>query len=150
MNQDKLMKRRMIIAYILLGITVIALIVFIGLYIDETQRVQETYRNQYRTELGHVVEEIDIYNDTEGDRTLVFNRIANYMGNAGAFAFLIEDFEDKQIIINETATALVKYPEQMSGKLDDLKTAVNDILSELDKGYEEADAIVKSLDLKGY
>ncbi|MBR1393165.1 MAG: hypothetical protein IJ561_04950 [Ruminococcus sp.] len=150
MNQDKLMKRRMIIAYILLGITVIALIVFIGLYIDETQRVQETYRKQYRTELGHVVEEIDIYSEAEGDRTMIFNRIANYMGNAGAFAFLLEDFEESQIIINETATALIKYPEQMSEKLEDLKTAVNDILADLDKGYDEAQEIVKSLDLKGY
>ena len=38
------MKNRMIRAIVLFIVTLIALLIFIGLYIDEKQRVQETYR----------------------------------------------------------------------------------------------------------
>lgn len=149
MNQDKIMKRRMITAIGVAIVTLIALVIFIGLYVDETRRVQETYKKQYRTELRHVVEEIDIYQQAEGDHELVYKRIMTYMSNAGAFAFLIEDFSDKQIIINEISTLLIKYPVQMEPKLEDLKTAVNDILSDLDKGYDECRELFESIELKG-
>ena len=150
MNQDKIMKRRMITAICLMIISFIALAVFIGLYIDETHRVQDSYKKQFRTELGHAAEETEIYLDAEGGKDLIYRRITMYMGNASSFAFLIEDFTDQQRIINEVSTALMKYPEQMSGKISDLKTAVNDILADLDKGYDEMKAIFESLDLKGY
>ncbi|MBR4554531.1 MAG: hypothetical protein IKO27_02950 [Ruminococcus sp.] len=149
MNQDKIMKRRMITAIVLLVITLIALAVFIGLFIDETHRVQETYRRQYNTELGHVNEEIAIYLDAEGDHDYHYTRITVYMANAGSYAFLIDDFTDKQIIINEISTCLIKYPVQMKTKLEDLQKAIADILSGLDKGYEEAKAIFESVELKG-
>ncbi|MBR6872904.1 MAG: hypothetical protein IKN17_05300 [Ruminococcus sp.] len=149
MNQDKIMKRRMVTAIILLIITLIALIIFIGLYIDETHRVQETYRRQYTTELRHVNEEITIYKAAEGDLDYHYNRITVYMANAGSFAFLIENFTDKQIVINEISTCLLKYPNQMKDKLEDLQQAITDILAELDKGYDEAKAIYESIELKG-
>ena len=68
------------------------------------------------------------------------------MSNASSYAFLIDDFNYEQKTINEVSTALIKYPEQMSTKPEELNTAVNDIL---DKGYNEARAIVDSLDKKG-
>ncbi|MBR6101721.1 MAG: hypothetical protein IKP95_04775 [Ruminococcus sp.] len=149
MNQDKIMKRRMITAIVLMLICLIALLVFIGLYVDETKRVQEVYRTQYKTELRHVVEEIDIYLEPEGDDDLVYRRVCSYMSNAGAFAFLIEDFSEKQILINQISTALIKYPVQMQPKLEELKQAINDILAELDKGYTELDELFQSIELKG-
>lgn len=149
MNQDKIMKRRMVTAIILLIITLIALFVFIGLYVDETHRVQETYRKQYRTELGHASEEIDIYLEPEGDHDLIYERVSSYMSCAASFAFLIEDFEEKQVIINQLNTALIKYPVQMKPKMKEVKEAVDDILSDLDKGYDKLSELIGSLELKG-
>ena len=40
------MKRRMVRAIVLLVIAIISLVIFIGLYVDEKRRVQETYRAQ--------------------------------------------------------------------------------------------------------
>lgn len=149
MNQDKIMKRRMVTAIILLIITLIALFVFIGLYVDETHRVQETYRKQYRTELGHASEEISIYLEPEGDHDLIYKRVSSYMSSAASFAFLIEKFEEKQVIINQLNTALIKYPVQMKPKMKEVKEAVDDILSDLDKGYDKLSELIGSLELKG-
>ncbi|MBR6046252.1 MAG: hypothetical protein IKP47_11510 [Ruminococcus sp.] len=149
MNQDKVMKRRMITAIVLMLVSFIALAIFIGLYLDETTHVQDTYKKQYRTEIGHVLTEIDIYLEPEGDHELIYRRVTNYMSNAGAFAFLIDDFTEKQIIVNEVSTALIRYPDQMKEKMEELKTALSDINSELDKGYDELKELYESLDLKG-
>jgi len=139
----------MVTAIILLIITLIALFVFIGLYVDETRRVQETYRKQYRTELGHASEEISIYLEPEGDHDLIYERVSSYMSCAASFAFLIEDFEEKQVIINQLNTALIKYPVQMKPKMKEVKEAVDDILSDLDKGYDKLSELIGSLELKG-
>ena len=61
MNQEKIMKRRMIRAIVLFIFTFIAMLVFIGLYIDETKRTQETYVAQYKDNLMHVSEDITSY-----------------------------------------------------------------------------------------
>jgi uncharacterized protein YoxC len=143
------MKRRMIRAIILFLITLVALIVFIALYVDETKRVQETYRRQYRTNLEKVSEDIESYKNGEGDHELRYMRIVSDMSAANSFAFLLDDFEEKSIIVNELATCIMKYPEQMKTKLDDMDKAVKDILDELDKGYDEAKAVVSSVDKKG-
>lgn len=150
MNQEKIMKRRMITAIILLIITLIALLVFIGLYIDETHRVQETYRKQFKTELGHAREEITSYLDSEGDHELRYRRIISYVSSANGFAFLIDDFTDEQKTINEINTCLMKYPQQMEGKLEELNAAFDDIISDLDKGYDKVDEIVASIDKLGH
>lgn len=149
MNQEKLMKKRMWTAIIMLIITLIALLVFIGLYIDEKERVQKTYRSQYRTELRHVSGEIEGYLNTEGGYDTRYSMIIGYMSSASSYAFLINDFEDKQKIVNELNTCLIKYPEQMSERLPDVKKAIDDILDDLDKGYEEAEAIVSEINKKG-
>lgn len=149
MNQDKIMKRRMITAIVLLIVTLITMCVFIGLYIDETHRVQETYRKQYRTELGHVSEELGLYLDAEGDHEFIYRRASSYMSCAASFAFLLNDFEEKQVVVNQIQSAMIKYPVQMNTKIGELKEAVDDILGDLDKGYDELREIIDSLELKG-
>ena len=150
MNQEKLMKRRMISAIILFIITFVALLVFIALYMDEVRRVQETYKSQYRTCLGDVVEDIKSYKNGEGDKELRYRRILSDMSGANSFVFLIDDLEDEKKTVNEVTTCLMKYPEQMTKKLDELEKALQDILDGLDKGYEEAEALVDSIDKQGY
>lgn len=139
----------MVTAIVLMLISFIALCVFIGLYIDETRRVQETYRKQYKTELGHVSEEISIFLEPEGDHDLIYERASSYMSCAASFAFLIEGYEEKQVVINQINTALIKYPVQMKPKMNEVKEAVDDILSDLDKGYDKLKEIVDGLELKG-
>ncbi len=143
------MKKRMWTAIIMFIITLIALLVFIGLYIDEKERVQKTYRSQYRTELRHVSGEIEGYLNTEGGYDTRYSMIIGYMSSASSYAFLIDGFEDKQKTINELNTCLIKYPEQMSERLPDVKNAIDDILDDLDKGYDEAAAIVSEINKKG-
>jgi len=149
LNQEKLMKKRMWTAIIMFIITLIALLVFICLYIDEKERVQKTYRSQYRTELRHVSGEIEGYLNTEGGYDTRYSMIIGYMSSASSYAFLIDGFEDKQKTINELNTCLIKYPEQMSERLPDVKKAIDDILDDLDKGYDEAAAIVSEINKKG-
>ena len=150
MNQEKLMKRRMIRALIIFGITFLALLVFIALYIDETRRVQETYHRQYRTNLQKVSEDIQSYVNADGDLDLRYTRIVSDMSAANAFAFLMDIPERQKQTVNEITTCLMKYPEQMREKLKELDTAVNDINADLDKGYDEADEIVGSVNKKGH
>ena len=150
MNQEKLMKRRMISAIVLFLITFVALLVFIALYMDEVKRVQETYKKQYRTGLQDVITDIESYKNAEGDLELRYMRIVSDLSGANAFVFLIEDLDEEKKTINEVSTCLIKYPAQMKGKLDELETAINDILEDLDKGYDEAQALVDSVDKQGY
>lgn len=144
------MKRRMISAIILFLITFVALLVFIALYMDEVKRVQETYKRQYRTGLHDVITDIESYKNAEGDLELRYMRIISNMSSANAFAFLIDDLDEEKKTMNEVSVCLIKYPEQMKGKLDELETAVNDILDDLDKGYDEAQALVDSINKQGY
>lgn len=146
------MKQRMVWRTILFSITVVALIAFIALYVDETHRVQETYQMRYEDNLERVREDILSYLEAEGDYDMRYTRLTIDMSNAKEFAFLINNFDDKQIIVNELYTVLLKYPEQMQDeeKLNALYVAVGDILSHLDKGYEEAAELVESVDKKGH
>ena len=77
-------------------------------------------------------------------------RIVSDMSGANAFVFLIEDLDEEKKTMNEVSVCLIKYPEQMKEKLDELETAVNDILDDLDKGYDEARALVDSINKQGY
>ncbi|MBR1724611.1 MAG: hypothetical protein IJ723_06300, partial [Ruminococcus sp.] len=145
MNQEKLMKRRMVTAIIAWIVTFITLLVFIGLYIDETHRVQETYRKQYLTEIKHASQEIEAYIDNQGDLDLRYKRIIYYMSAADSYAFLINDFTDQQIVVNELSTCFVKYPEQMSEKLEETKEALDEMYANHDKGYKAAEEIVDAI-----
>ena len=152
MTQEHIMKRRMIRAVALFGVTFIALVIFIGLYIDEKRRVQETYRKQFISFLEQTSDDIDSYLDNEGDLPLRYRRILVSMGNADCFAFLMENLtEEQKITVNELYTCVIKYPEQMQDKerLEKMKTAVSDMSENLDKGFEEAKDVVNSIDKKG-
>ncbi len=146
------MKQRMVARTVLFSITFAALLVFIGLYVDETRRVQETYQQRYEENLEHVQEDILSYLDADGDHDMRYTRLLIDMNNAKEFAFLINHFDDKQIVINEMYTILLKYPEQMreEDNLNAMYVAVTDILAHLDKGYEEASELVESIDKKGH
>lgn len=152
MTQEKLIKQRIFSRTILLSITAIALIVFIALYIDETRRVQETYQNRYEANLERVQEDILSYLEAEGDYGMRYTRLLTDMSTAKEFAFLIHHFDDKQIIVNGMYTVLLRYPEQMQERerLQEMYTAVGDILRHLDKGYEEAQALVDDVDKLGH
>ena len=147
------MKKRMIRAFILFGITFLALLVFIGLYIDETRRVQETYRTQFNANLAHTSKSIEDYLSAEGDFDLKYRRILSDMSSADSFAFLLDNLTEQQkITVNQLHSCLLKYPEQMKEqeRLEALRQTVTDLQSNLDKGFEEADALVAGIDLKGH
>lgn len=147
------MKKRMVRAFILFGITFLALLVFIGLYIDETRRVQETYRAQFNANLAHTADSVDAYLNGDGDWGLKYRRILSDMSSADSFAFLLKNLSEQQkITVNEMHTCLLKYPEQMQEKerLEALRQAVTDLQSNLDKGFEEAEALVSTIDRKGH
>ena len=149
-GQEYIMQRKMVRAIVALAITAIALAVFIALYIDETRRVQETYRAQYHKCIETVIADIESYDNAEGDYDFRYRRIVADMNSVSSFAFLIKDFDEEKKTINELYTVFLKYPEQMSEKLDEAHQALSDIYANIDKGYEEADALIESIDLKGY
>ena len=153
MTQEKLMKKRMIRAIVLLVIALIALMTFIGLYIDQKQRVQETYRIQFHAYLEKASAAIDSYLDAEGDLPLRYRRILSEVSSADAFAFIMTGLtEDQKRAFNQLHACLLNYPEQMQEKprLEDMRTSINDIHDDLDKGFIEASAIVASIDKKGF
>jgi len=142
----------MISSIILFAITLVALLVFVGLYIDESRRTQETYYIQYTTNLSHVSEDIGSYQDAEGDLDFRYTRIISDMSSADSFAFLLDRLDDdRKKTVNELNACIMRYPEQMrtEAKLTELKKAVDDILAGLDQGYEEAQALVDSIDKQG-
>lgn len=149
-GQEYIMKKKMIRAIVLSVILCIALAVFIGLYIDETKKFQEKCRSQFITCLEKVNGDIDSYTNADGDLDFRYRRLVADMNSVCSFAFLMKDFEEHQKSVNELYTVLLKYPEQMKGKMTELKTAVEDMKANLDKGFEEADAIVDSINKKGY
>ena len=147
------MKRRMTGAFILFGITFVALLIFIGLFIDETRRVQETYRAQFNANLAHTADSVEAYLDGDGDWDLKYRRILSDMSSADSFAFLLKHLTEKQkITVNELHTCLLKYPEQMRERerLEALLQVLNDLQSNLDKGFEEAEDLIATIDLKGH
>lgn len=153
MTQERLMKRRMTRAIVLFAITLAALIIFIALYIDQSNRVQETYRKEYNSYLEKASYAIDSYLNAEGDLPLRYRRLLSEVSSADAFAFVMTGLTDEQkIAINGIHACLLKFPEQMQEKkrLEDMRTAFIDMSQNLDKGYDEAAAIVDAVDKKGH
>ena len=144
MTQEKLIRERIVVRTILLSITIIALVVFIGLYTDEKRHVQEAFTTRYEANLERVQEDILSYLEAEGDYEMRYTRLLTDMSTAKEFAFLIDNFADKQIIVNEM--------EQMHEEenLKAMYTAVGDILNHLDQGYVEAKELVNSIDKLGH
>ena len=151
MGQEELMKRRMVRAIVLLVIAIISLVIFIGLYVDEKRRVQETYRAQFKQSMLHVSEDIGDYLNGESDYDMRYMRVACDMGSANSFAFLIENFTEQRKTVNRLYTVLLKYPDQMNDRaqLEKVKAAAEGMADGLSTGYEEAQAIVDAIDKKG-
>lgn len=143
----------MIRAIVLFLISLIALLVFIGLYIDERNRVQETYRTQFNSYLVKASSSIDSYLNAEGDLPLRYRRILSDVSSADSFAFVMTGLtEDQKRSINELHACLLKYPEQMQDlkRLQAMRTALTDMSQNLDKGFDEAAELVAAIDKKGF
>lgn len=149
MNQEKIMKVKMITAMVICVVALIGLFVFIGLYNDKSEEVRKTYISKYMENLSAASEEIDTYLESGKDLPTRYNMILSDMGAARTLVFLIDDYTDEQKAINELHYCFVKYPEQMQGKLEDVKKALDHITENLDKGYKEVNQIVDTIDKMG-
>lgn len=153
MTQEHIMKKKMHLALWISGITFTALLIFIGLYIDETRKVQKTYREQFNACLAHTADSVESYLDAEGDWDLRYRRILSDISSADSFAFLLENLtEEQKIAVNELHTIVLKYPEQMkeTERLEALLQTVTDLQENLDKGFQEAEELVSTIDKKGH
>lgn len=121
MNQEKIMKAKMITAMVICIAALAGLFVFIGLYMDKSEEVRKTYIAKYMENLSAASEEIDTYLESGKDLPTRYNMILSDMGAARSLVFLIDDYTEEQKAINELHYCFVKYPEQMQGKLEDVK-----------------------------
>ena len=149
MNQEKIMKAKMVTAIFIALAAVVAVFVFAGLYFDQRRINRLEYIDQYENNILLAAEEIDKYNEKQTDYDLHYNMVLSDLGAARSIIFLIDDYTEKQIIINELHYCFVKYPNQMRDKLDDSSKALHDIADHLDKGYDEAKEIVDSINKLG-
>jgi hypothetical protein len=149
-GQEYLMRQKMLRAIVIAIILGIALTVFIALYVAETKRVQETYRAQYNKSLIAVLEDIHSYQNADGDFELRYRMLVADMSTANSFAFLLDDFTERQKSINGLYTVVIKYPEQTQKRIDEVEVIIADLTANLDKGYDEMDEFVASIDLKGF
>lgn len=149
-GQEYLMRQKMLRAIVIAIILGIALTVFIALYVAETKRVQETYRAQYNKSLISVLEDIHSYQNADGDFELRYRILVADMSSANSFAFLLDDFTERQKSINGLYTVVIKYPEQTQKRIDEVEVIFADLTANLDKGYDEMDEFVASIDLKGF
>ena len=149
MNQEKIMKAKMVTAIFIALAAVIAVFVFAGLYFDQRRINRLEYIDQYENNILLAAEEIDKYNEKQTDYDLHYNMVLSDLGAARSIIFLIDDYTEKQKIINELHYCFVKYPNQMREKLDDSSKALHDIADHLDKGYDEAKEIVDSINKLG-
>lgn len=149
MNQEKIMKAKMVTAIFIALAAVVAVFVFAGLYFDQRRINRLEYIDQYENNILLAAEEIDKYNEKQTDYDLHYNMVLSDLGAARSIVFLIDDYTEKQKIINELHYCFVKYPNQMREKLDDSSKALHDIADHLDKGYDEAKEIVDSINKLG-
>lgn len=149
MNQEKIMKAKMVTAIFIALAAVVAVFVFAGLYFDQRSMNRLEYIDQYENNILLAAEEIDKYNEKQTDYDLHYNMVLSDLGAARSIVFLIDDYTEKQKIINELHYCFVKYPNQMREKLDDSSKALHDIADHLDKGYDEAKEIVDSINKLG-
>lgn len=149
MNQEKIMKAKMVTAIFIALAAVVAVFVFAGLYFDQRRINRLEYIDQYENNILLAAQEIDKYNEKQTDYDLHYNMVLSDLGAARSIVFLIDDYTEKQKIINELHYCFVKYPNQMREKLDDSSKALHDIADHLDKGYDEAKEIVDSINKLG-
>ena len=149
-GQELIMRRKMWRYIILFIMTLIALIVFIALYISEKQRVQETYRAQFKKNMESLIADIDTYLDADGNHDLWYRMITTDAACADNFGFLLNDFTEEQKSINGLYTVILKYPEQTKEKLEQIKPLVQGIIDYEKDCYTHLDEFIDTYDLKGY
>lgn len=149
MNQEKIMKARMVTAIIISVVLAIVMLVFIGLYADSTHKIQETYQTQYAKCIKLASDELGTYLERKTDYNIHYSMLVSDIGSARTLAFLIDNFTAHQKTINEFQYALVKYPEQMKSKLKAVHTALVHLTENLDKGYDELDKITNGINKLG-
>lgn len=149
MNQEKIMKAKMVTSIIIAVASMIAVFIFAGLYFDQIKKNRLEYIAQYEENISLAAEELDKYIEKQTDYDLHYNMVLSDLGAARSIIFLVDDYTDKQKIINEIHYCFVKYPVQMKEKLEESAQAFHDIADHLDKGYEEAQAIIDSVDRLG-
>lgn len=149
MNQEKIMKAKMITAIIISVAALIAAFIFAGLYFDQTKYNRLVYIEQYEKSLVTAAEEIEKYNEKQADYDLYYNLLLSDMGSVRTMVFLIEDYTEEQKAINEIHYCLVKYPLQMKEKLTETAEALRSIADHTDKGYDKLREIAGSVDKLG-
>ncbi|MCR5292061.1 MAG: hypothetical protein K6E28_04115 [Eubacterium sp.] len=150
LGQDYIMKNKMVTAIVIALMLAVGLVVFIALYVEEKERVQATYRQMYQNSITAVLDDIDSYQNADGDFDLRYRMLVADMSNLNSYAFLINDFTEEQKSVNSLYTVIIKYPEQTADKMDEITTCLEEVMDGLDKGYDDMDAFVESIDLKGF
>ena len=149
MNQEKIMKAKMITAIIIAAASLIAAFIFAGLYSDQKKQNRLGHIDQYEKNLAQAADEIDNYLEKQTDYDLHYNMVLSDLGAARSMIFLISDYTEEQKTINEIHYCFVKYPEQMKDRLKESSEAFRDIAGHLDKGYDEVREIINSIDKLG-
>ena len=149
MNQEKIMKAKMVTAITIAIAALIAVFIFAGLYFDQLKYNRLVYIEQYDKNLTADAEEIDKYIEKQTDYDLYYNLILSDVGAARAMVFLVDDYTEQQKAINEIHYCFVKYPLQMKDKLTETAQAFRDIAYHIDRGYDEVREIVNSVDKLG-
>ncbi|MCR5837869.1 MAG: hypothetical protein K6G88_15330 [Lachnospiraceae bacterium] len=149
-GQEFLMQKKMLRSIVLMIITMMALIVFIALYFGERQRVQETYQRQFDKALDSAIEHMEDYVNADGDFELRYRMIFTEITNINTFSFLLEGKEAEHKSINELYTVFLKYPEQTSGRIEEVKEIVEKIKTSEKDAYEQLDQFIASIDKKGF
>ena len=149
MNQEKIMKMKMVSAIIIAIAAIVVAFIFGGLYYDQKKQNRLEYIDKYEDNISQAAKEIDTYLEKKTDYDIHYNMILSDLGAARSLIFLVDDYTDKQKPVNELHYCFVKYPEQMKEKLKETSKALKDISANLDKGYKEAQEIVDSIDKKG-
>ncbi|MGN1421926.1 MAG: hypothetical protein ACI4XA_00980 [Oscillospiraceae bacterium] len=149
MNQEKIMKARMVTAIIIAIAAAVAAFIFAGLYFDQREENRLVHIEQYEKSISQAADEIDTYLEKQTDAELHYNMVISQLGAARAMIFLVDDYTENQKLVNEIHYCFVKYPVQMSERLAESAQAFHDIADHLDKGYDELREIIGSVDRLG-
>lgn len=149
MNQEKIMKAKMLTAIVIAIASIFMIFVFARLYFDQVQKNRLEYIAQFEKNILQAAEEIDTYIEKNTDYDIHYNMVISDVGAARAMIFMVDDYTEKQKTINEIHYCFIKYPQQMREKLEDASKAFHNIADHIDSGYDELRLIVESVDKLG-
>lgn len=146
--QDR-MKRRWEITMVLVGILLIGLLIFIKLYVDETQETQRQYSTVFTKNVTDAHDILKDYTFETFDAKTKYTNATTELGTAREMIFLMNSASDEERnTMNELYHALVKYPAQMLDRCPEVAQALEEITGgDKQKGYETIDTIIGQLDL---